>query len=100
MEEILERQLFTQGQAFATFSTSEQALPSRKKSFRGPYVVQTLRRRILTSHVFLYCVKRSLHKSRFSYTVGHIDRSFTLTMDFSNMWKHSYIFTQAYFRTV
>jgi len=24
----------------------------------------SLRRRILTSHVFLYCVKRSLHKSR------------------------------------
>jgi len=40
MEEILERQLLTRGQAFATFSATEKARADRKKSFRGSYVVQ------------------------------------------------------------
>ena len=40
MEEILERPLIIRGRAFATFSTIEKALACRKKSFRGPYVVQ------------------------------------------------------------
>jgi len=38
--------------------------------------------------------------SRFSYSLGDIDHSLTLTVVFSNMWKHSYIFTQASFHTV
>jgi len=40
VEEILERQLLIGGRAFATFLTIEKALADRKKSFRGPYVVQ------------------------------------------------------------
>jgi len=38
MEGILERQLLIRCRAFATFSTIEEALAGRKKSF--PYVVQ------------------------------------------------------------
>jgi len=34
MEEILERQLFIRGRAFATFFTIEKALVNRKKKFR------------------------------------------------------------------
>ena len=41
MEEIIERQLFIRTRAFTAFSTIEEALAGRKKSFRGPYVVQT-----------------------------------------------------------
>jgi len=40
MDEILERQLITQGRVFATFSTIEKALAGRKKRFQGPYVGQ------------------------------------------------------------
>jgi len=40
MEDILEQQFLIRGRAFATFSTIEKALAGRKKSFRGPYVVQ------------------------------------------------------------
>jgi len=40
MEEILERQLFIRDRTFATLSTIEKALAGRKKSLRGPYVVQ------------------------------------------------------------
>jgi len=40
MEENLERQLLIRGQAFVTFSAIEKALVGRKKSFRGPHVVQ------------------------------------------------------------
>jgi len=53
MEEILERQLFVRGRAFATFSTIEKALAGRKNSFRGPhagrgpYVVQACYRSVL-----------------------------------------------------
>jgi len=41
MEEIIERKLFIRTRAFTAFSTIEEALAGRKKSFRGPYVVQT-----------------------------------------------------------
>jgi len=40
MEKSFERQLLNGGRAFATFSTIERALASRKKSCRRPYVVQ------------------------------------------------------------
>jgi len=40
VEEILERELLTRGRAFAAFSTIEKALVGRKKSPRGPHVVQ------------------------------------------------------------
>jgi len=34
------------------------------------------------------------------YSLGHVDRSLTLTMDFSNLWKHCYRFTHASFHKV
>jgi len=40
MDEVVERKLLIQGRAFATFSIIEKVLAGRKKSFRGPYVVQ------------------------------------------------------------
>jgi len=41
MEEIIEGQFLARGRAFAAFSTNEKARAVRKKSFSGPYVVQT-----------------------------------------------------------
>jgi len=35
-----------------------------------------------------------------NYSFGQVDRSLTLTMDFSNLWKHWYRFTHASFHTV
>jgi len=35
-----------------------------------------------------------------SYSLGHVDRSLTQTMDFSNLWKHCYKFTHDPFHTV
>jgi len=34
-----------------------------------------------------------------SYSLGHVGRSLTPAMDFSNLWKHCYGFTHASFHT-
>jgi len=41
VEEIPKCQLLIRSQAFVTFLTIEKPLAGRKKSFRGPYVVET-----------------------------------------------------------
>ena len=51
MEEITERQLLIRGRAFATFFTIEKALAGHKKSFRGPYVVQACRIRLIYNFI-------------------------------------------------
>jgi len=46
-------------------------------------------------------MKRSLHESfDLRYSLRHVDRNLTLTMDFSNLLKHCYRFTYASFHTV
>jgi len=35
----------------------------------------------------------------FSYSVGHVDHSLTLTMDYLNLWEHCYSFTHVSFHT-
>jgi len=37
---------------------------------------------------------------RLSYPLGNVDHSLTLTMNFSNLWKHCYRFTHAFFHSV
>jgi len=60
-----------------------------------------LHRRVLISHVVLYCRKRSLYCIciRLLCHSGTLV-TLTLTMDFSNWWKYCYIFTHTSFYAV
>ena len=58
-------------------------------------------RPILTSHVLYVLWKEACTRVVWlSYSIRHVDLSFTLTMDFSNLWKHRYRFSHASFHTL
>ena len=82
--------------------------PCSLRSHNGTLTIKTyshkpLQRRILTSHIVLYYVKWILHKRSLIKLCTQEDWwlvALKLTMDFSNLWKHSYRFTQASFHIV
>ena len=76
-------------------SAPDQALPQRLRR-----TLTSLRTRILTNHLVVYCVKRSLQKHSLItlFNQAHWPHPQSHTRDFSHLWKHRYSFTCASFQ--